>query len=87
MTRCVGVTDDFLIRLVQNLNLVYLNLYALPYLKCSFLQYFKEKGENCKLEFLDLCGNQNIKDDVFTIFEGSSSIALRKLKYLNMVRC
>ncbi len=66
------------------LNLVYLNLYALPYLKCNFLENFKDKGEKCNLEFLDVCGNQNIIDEVFICFANTD--ALRKLKYLNLVR-
>ena len=82
----MGVTDEFLNSMVKSLkNLKELNLYALPYLKCDFLKILAEKNENCKIEFLDLCGNQQVDDQIFENF--TNSRALKKLKYLNLSWC
>ncbi len=77
------MTDEFLIDLVSNLNLKYLNLYALPYLKCTFFEQLSKWEKTCKLEFLDLCGNQCVDDKLFSYFKNTNS--LKNLKYLNLV--
>jgi F-box and leucine-rich repeat protein 2/20 len=44
-----------------------------------------EKDENCKIEFLDLCGNQNLDDEILKCFSNKKS--LKNLKYLNLSWC
>lgn len=82
LTRCTGVTDQMLNELVKNLDLIYLNLYALPYLNCDFLREISKK-ENSRMEFLDLCGNTIITDDLLI----PALKNLRNLKYLNLSWC
>ena len=80
LTRCLGVTDEFLIELVKkSAYLEYLNLYALPDLLCTFLEHLS----NDKLEFLDLCGNQCVTDELFIKANGK----LKNVKSLNFSWC
>ena len=80
LTRCLGVTDEFLIELVKySQHLKHLNLYALPDLKCTFLAHLS----NDKLEFLDLCGNQCVNDELFKKADGK----LRNIKSINLSWC
>jgi len=65
-----------LLKIVENENLKKLNLYALPYLRCNFLDEMK-----CSLEFLDICGNTSILDEIFI----RNAHKLENLKYLNLV--
>ncbi len=62
-----------------------MNLYAISYLKCDFLKTLAEDKNETKLEFLDLCGNQLINDEIFILFENSNS--LQNLNYLNLSWC
>lgn len=80
MTRCIGLQDAMLNELVKLKDLKHLNLYALPYLKCEFLKEISNK-EDCKLEFLDLCGNLQVVDEQFI----QAAKSLGNLKYLNLV--
>ena len=80
LTRCLGLTDKFLIELMKNNSkLTHLNLYALPELECTFL------GEMCfnKLEFLDLCGNQGVNDELLE----KAAKFLTNIKSLNFSWC
>ena len=80
------MTDQVLVEVIKELkHLRYLNLYALSYLKCDFLKFMAEFTNETQLEFLDLCGNQLIDDDIFILFENSNS--LQNLNYLNLSWC
>lgn len=74
LTRC-SINDKQITEISIRLRLLkHLNLYAIPYLKCEFLEYLSDN-----IEFLDLCGNQVVEDkDVLKMKTG-------KLKYLNLV--
>lgn len=61
-----------------------MNLYALPYLSCDFLNTLADGNGEIKMEFLDLCGNQNVNDDLFVKFK--NSYTLDNLHYLNLVK-
>lgn len=80
LTRNYGLNDECLIDIVKGCEfLIYLNLYALPKLECTFLNFV-----NCKnLEFLDLCGNQNVSDDYFK----NASNVFQNIKSLNLSWC
>ena len=80
LTRNYGLTDKCIEEIVKGCTeLKYLNLYALPKLEMNFL-----KNINCtKLEFLDLCGNQNISDEHFK----KASEKLNNIKSLNLSWC
>lgn len=74
LTRC-SINDKQITEISIRLRLLkHLNLYAIPYIKCEFLEYLTDS-----IEFLDLCGNQVVEDkDVLKMKTG-------KLKYLNLV--
>jgi F-box/leucine-rich repeat protein 2/20 len=76
LTRCVGLSDDILADIIKNPKLVKLSLYALPFLECRFFN-----SMTCKLEYLDICGNTTIVDEVFI----NNADKFTNLKYLNMV--
>lgn len=76
LTRCVSVDDTLILEIAEKCQkLKYLNLYALPMLKCDFLSKL-----SLYLEFLDLCGNQYITDDNIL------SMECTLIKSLNLVR-
>jgi hypothetical protein len=80
LTRNYGLTDKCLEVIVSGCpELKYLNLYALPKLKMSFLNFI-----NCRnLEFLDMCGNQYVSDELFK----KASEKLDNVKQLNLSWC
>ena len=83
MTRCVGVTDELLNSIIKELPKLHtLNLYALPYLQCTFFKELSKK-ESSVLEYIDLCGNQYVTDDLFI----GAMPSIKKLKYLNLSWC
>ena len=80
LTRNYGLTDKCLDEMVSGCTeLKYLNLYALPKLKMSFLSCIKCKN----LEFLDMCGNQFVSDELFK----KASEVLNNIKQLNLSWC
>ena len=80
LTRNYGLNDKCLEEIVSGcLELKYLNLYALPKLKMTFLNHIKCQ----KLEFLDMCGNQNVTDELFK----KASEVLNNIKHLNVSWC
>ena len=80
LTRNYGLTDKCLDEIVNGCNdLKYLNVYALPRLKMSFLNHIKCKN----LEFLDMCGNQNVIDELFK----KAAEVLNNIKQLNLSWC
>ena len=80
LTRNYGLTDKCLDEIVKGCTeLKYLNVYALPKLKMSFLNHLACKN----LEFLDMCGNQNVTDDLFK----KAAEILNNIKQLNLSWC
>ena len=80
LTRNYGLTDKCLDEIVSGCTeLKYLNVYALPKLNMTFLNHI-----NCNnLEFLDMCGNQNVTDELFK----KASESLNNIKQLNLSWC
>ena len=80
LTRNYGLTDKCLDEITTGcLELKYLNLYALPKLQMDFLNNIKCS----KLEFLDMCGNQNVTDEHFK----KAAEVLNNIKQLNLSWC
>ena len=80
LTRCFGIRDNGLENVNKFLNFKYLNLYALPYLECAFLESL---NENCMLEFLDFSGNSKINDE--KIVKASGSLKnIKKLVFVSL---
>ena len=76
LTRCVSVDDTLILEIAEKCQkLKYLNLYALPMLKCDFMSKL-----SLYLEFLDVCGNQYVTDDNIL------SLECTLIKSLNLVR-
>ena len=80
LTRNYGLSDKCLEDIASGcLELKYLNVYALPKLNMSFLSNIKCKN----LEFLDMCGNQNVSDELFK----RAAEILNNIKSLNLSWC